>query len=104
MADRLFITFIALFILFGLAFSQTDDEYWHNLFGGLAILCMGVFGISGGWSSVLKGEIKPRRARILREERPVSFWLATGMILSCGVILSVAGIWILFFRESVGSV
>lgn len=44
MADRLFITFIVLSILFGRAFSQLENEYWKNLSGGLAILYMGGFG------------------------------------------------------------
>lgn len=96
-ARRLFYLFFGVALLAALAFlwkeeTGEDASFIAPVFAfflGLSVLALAVAGVQSGW-------IRVRHHKAHREENPIVFWAAVGILSAVGVTMVIAGVVMLF--------
>lgn len=94
--------FAGCFIVFGMPLFFVSDNWWRQLWGGLAMLFLGGLAIAFANNGVQKGEIRLQYSLIRRANQPRTFWAVVAISGTAGAGVVVDAIWILFFKIYVG--
>ena len=97
-SKRLTWIFANSFLLFGLPLIIVDNIGTPHVLGGLSSLSLGGFALAMAYNATAKGNITLQYSKINRAAQPRTFWATVSLVAQAGVVVVIAGIWLIFFK------
>jgi hypothetical protein len=91
--------FIGLFVLFGAPMMMTESAFWGRVWAGLSTLSLGGFAFSMVRDALSTGQIRVQCSVIRYSDQTRLFWAAIIVIAAAGIVVLIAGFWVLFFKN-----
>ena len=91
--------FVGLFVLFGASIPMTESAVWRRFWAGLSALSLGGFAVSMVRDALSTGQIRVQNSVIHYADQPRLFWAAVIVIAAAGVVVLIAALWVLFFKN-----
>jgi hypothetical protein len=96
--NRLMWIFAGLFLLFGLPLLLVEDKSWVRVLISLSCFSLGGFALAMAADGLVRGKIKFQFSLIKRQQQPLTYWAAIGLVFAAGIGVIITAIWAAFFK------
>ena len=77
---------------------MVDSIAAPHVWGGLSALSLGGFALAMANSAMATGKITLQYSKVSRAAQTFTFWAAAGLVSIAGVVVIIAGVWLMFFK------